>query len=530
MPDRMLYLPSLIGATMAQLFRPLESSYESMIRSSVLEVTRQVMTLTGLPDSTRLVYPGASEAIAVPGSTMNTPSAANPTQKGGKFTIEVIETLKETNILTTPVYFEDAVAVFLDKALDIVIKPVYTQIEIELKVDARFEDRTSAKQWAHDVRMHSSVLRAENMHEVTYGWHIPKVMLVILYQIYRCRESVAPYGETLKEWMDACLSPKVTAIVNQAGKNETITVSETNIGVIGWFDFTGQPDEPQHDKDTGTWTYTFGYKFAFDIPIGAHMRYPLMIHNRVLHEKFRPSKVPYTLRERYYTPGIVKVLLDSVAKRYNPFEMGQVLPGISHPKFDDWLPSQLPSVHTMLFRIMLAVNLAAPTEVLDLSDMGIGYEFDSDLIAYMRRYPQKLTQMGESFIHVHLYAHSLPLGQEFLSVDSDLSVSSSEALSARLPYHLVVSMVHDVSELSRAAREDLMENGVIALKYFAVLAPELPTMDIWPTLTQGGRITRIEFNRIMAYLDEIRSTHYRHVEYSARFVANCIIETRRKED
>lgn len=511
---------------MAQLFRELDEHYSAIIRKSVIGVTRDIMRLTGVSEDTKINYNGNIQAQPHVGSTMGSMVDNNPTGKGALFTVEVTEDLKEETILTTPIYYENAVAVFLDKDIDVLIKPVYTKAEISINISARFTDRASAVAWKHSVRMYSSIMRAENLHEITYNWDIPRVFLVLLYQIYQCRDRIAGYADTLDAWLKAKSSVKITTAVNQAGKHPTLAVTENQMGVIGWFDFIGQPDEPEYDKDKGTYTYQFNYRINLDLPIGAYMRYPLMIHNQVLHEKFRPDNVPYRLREKFHTPGVVKVLLDSMAKQYFPVDYA--LKGLSFPIFDDWLPAQIPVTQNMLLRIMLAIDPDNPTDVIKLDDLGISHHLDPELIAYIANAPEKVLRVGESFLHARLYMNDMPTSQQFLTIDSELNINAVEPLSLRTPHHLLISMLHDFTELSRAARDDLQEYGAVALKYFQILDPTLPSTDIWPTLTQGGRIRKEDFLKIEKHFERRGASHYRHVELSARFVALCTIESHKR--
>jgi hypothetical protein len=502
----------------------LGETHKSVLRPATLSVVKHLMELTGLPLTTPVNYPGAAESVIQSGSALgDDPLVAAPLASRNLVTIDVTEEYPENWALTTAVDTEDNVVVFLDSDLDVLIKPVYTKSEVTISMRAKFEDRPSAEKWHNQFRRATAMLRTTNIHEITYHWGMPDVASILLYQIHKCRERVAGYGDTLEEYMRAKLSAKATTLTNQAGQQALLAVSETQACVIGWFDFTDQPNKAEYSKETGTWEATFDYKFVYDKPISVHMRYPLMIHNQLISADLRSDTLPYELSRKFLTPSVQRVLFDNMV--FNRFPYNHVLNGLSIPKYDEWLPSQQPFTTTMMLRIMLSVG-TPPEDILNLKEMG-SYVLDPLLIAYMEEEAQSNAILGESIVKVTLYAKQMPFSDAYLEITPELDVKAIEPLSLRTPYHLLISIIDDTGTLSRAARDRLMRHGALALKYFTLLDPMLPETIIWPTLTGNGFISNFDFDRIMEYLDQRRSLHYVHGRFAHRLVGNFVIDATR---
>jgi hypothetical protein len=330
----------------------LEESQKAITRPATLSVVQRIMKMTGLPATTPINYPDAGGAVIQAGSALGDKSDTAFIGTRELVTIEVTEDDLDNAALTAAVTEEDNIAVFADHALDVIVKPFYRQVEVNIAMTARFKDRPSADKWRNQFKRATSMMRLANLHEVSYHWDLPPAILIILYQIHACREAVAPYGETLTQWIQPHSDIKLTTLVDQAGRNPQAAVAETQAGIVGWFDFEGQPDASTFNQSAGTWESVFTYKFRYNKPLSVVIRYPLMVHNQVLNPAIRPSELPYELDKIFRTQSVQRVLFDCMQYHRNP--IGHTLQGISIPTIDDWLPASKPGVCPML-RVMLAL-------------------------------------------------------------------------------------------------------------------------------------------------------------------------------
>lgn len=476
----------------------LDESHKSITRPATLGVVQRLLKMTGLPANTPINYPGASGAVQQAGSAIGDVSDAAYISTRDLVTIEVTEDDLENAALTAAVTTEDNIAVFADHTLDVIIKPFYRQVETSINFIARFKDRSSAEKWRNQFKRSTSMMRLANIHEISYHWDLPPTILIILYQIHACREAIAPYGETLQQWLLPHSDIKLTALVDQAGNNALAAIAETQAGVVGWFDFEGQPDSATYNQSTGTWESNFVYKFRYNKPISAVIRYPLMVHNQVLNAAVRPSELPYELDKLFRTESVSRVLFDCML--YHKNQLGHTLPGISIPAIDDWLPRFVHDGYCTILRIMIALDPNNLKLVMNLEhELGV-YSFNALLLQYMKDDPTVLQTIGESIVNVNVHGGWNQLSADQFTIAPDLSISAINDLSLRTPYHVHVTLLVDVWKLSASARARLQNYGALFLAYAAILDPTLVGSSIWPTLTANGFITTFDFNRLMERL------------------------------
>lgn len=488
--------------------------HESVTRPIVKDILTSIIKLTNLPTKTRIVYLGATGKAAHQGSMLTEDPDVILTRNlfptDGRVLVEVTEEYLEEAALTTAVDYPENVVVFRDDLLDISVTPVYAKTQLTLTIRQRFPDQNAADRWLSSIRRHVNIMRVENIHKVTYHYSIPDEFLIILYNIHGYRERVAGYGEDLKTWMQKCYSHKVTTLLNQNGAKALLSVAESQTGIIGWFDFTFVPTKAEMDRETGAWEASFTYNIVYDKATDCVMRYPLMVHNQLLNSKFRPDSVPFTPEKELTTPSFSRVLFDAGTWGYpGP---GYAIPGISIPKYDDWLPLQDPPFTSCLLRIMIQLDPTNLRDVISLRELG-NYKIDGDILDFLALRPADMLILGESFIKVTLFRNRLPIAENLVTIDSDLHIESTEDLSLRTQYHVHVALLHDLSILSDRAREHLRMHADVCIKLLKILDSTLEEKGLLPAIIGDNYIARRDLDRVIDHLEEHFLKYRNHQRY-----------------
>lgn len=457
-----------------------------------MDITRQLFELTGISDSTQILYPGDTARAKQPGSAVDgnstDPSFSSATTPfTSRMFVEVEEVEQADRLLATAVFGGENLPVFRDDRVETIIAPVYSTQEMVINFRYRAQDKTMGLRWRDEIRGKTPQLREQFLHDITYHYNLPPEYMVILEEIHRMREAVAPYGETFEQWFGMYSSQRVGQITTMAGSQPSWTVAETQTRVIGYFDFEGVPEKGEKDSEGDTWIISFAYKFRYDKPVGAAMSYPLMVHNQLI--KYRPDQP--------------ENLLDAKLRSYSQsglnfrfFEQGNKLLGISNgvaiPSFDEFIPSSVPLNTTRVFTALTSVSTdpaADPLVLFNLGDLGSQVSLDPAVLAFLQGEVPYLTKLYASPFLVSLYRDTNLLPATKLTVDASLNVRSTEPLDLRHYYHVRFGLLDDLSLLTADAQARLRKNADVLGLIFVAQGAE---MCVPPTLA-ANYVTKTSF-------------------------------------
>jgi len=441
---------------MPNLSLPVQETEQSILRPSVFDIVRQVKAITKLPADTPILYPGGSQNMQQPGSAVST-DQGNRTQfsAAGSVMIEVDEQNTPGSFVTTSVASAEHLPIFLDDKIGVVIKPVYASTDITLNIKFYSKSKTTAERWRSDMVMKTSMMRDANLHQVSYHYLIPAQYLEILKEIHRAREALAGYGQDFPTYLLAHSTRRLTELSNQSGEKTAIGVSETQMRIVGYFDYSEFPDNPEKDDDSGTWMTGFAYKFKFDKAIGCNMRYPVMVHNHVLGENFRPTDKAYDLDDHQKSFSLS-------GKNFNYFEAALQIDhyvntkaNLVIPSFDEFIPTSIPIGTVSIFSALCQISEQDKRSLLNFNELG-DVHVDSDILHFMKEseYPY-LTEPYQSILHVSLYRSMHLSNYDAVEVDAALDVRSNVDLSLRVNHRVRFSVVANLALLDKAALDRL---------------------------------------------------------------------------
>ena len=426
----------------------------AVIRPAILDITKQIQELTGIPKDSRILYVGEIGASYQKGSTLSdSPNERDRTglSFGNQVSIEIDNDYNEANVNSTAVRQPEHIPVFNDDKLGILIKPVYSKNDFTITFKYRSESETAGLRWRDSIRMHISMMRDINLHTVKYHFMIPPEYIYILKELHRLRENVAGYNEDFDTYLAAHATTKFTAISNQSGSHVRLAIADTQMRIEGLFDFQIAPAKGERDDRNGSaWTTSFTYKVSFDVPIASNMEYPIMIHNQLLEYPYLDYEESYDLDKHNkswtqslgYLSGFEATNeLDKVIKRSTVVRV---------PHFDAFVPTSSVFASQPVLSALCNVDTATPRLLLNLKELGdVGIDTDV-LEMFSEEYPY-LTKPYKSIFHLSLFKWSALSSDKHISVDSALNVICSEDLSLRDNHRVVLSMITDISLLDKPA-------------------------------------------------------------------------------
>ena len=434
---------------MPSIFLPLPEVDKSITRPVVFDVVRQVMEITQIPSDVPITYLGEGESAAQQSSKIAGDQLAGNTVLSGNslLTIEIADLYDENYVSTTAIAQTEHPPVILDNNLGVMIRPIYSNNEIEITFKYRCRSRTHALRWRDDIRMRTSHMRDINLHEGVYHYSLPTPFMTIMKEIHELRENVAGYGEDFDSYLHTCATTKMTEVSNLAGKAKTFAFAESQVRIQGLFGFQIAPQEITKGNEAGQWVCEFTYKFNFSKPLGMHMQYPVMIHNQLLDMRFIPQPA-------FNDDSTDKSFSHSLSA-LNHFEVPTVqsryhnhYTPIKYPEHDEFIPDNAPPDMLGVASALCQVDPTDDKYLLDLTDM----ELDDEIAEFMKKveYPY-LTKPYKSIFHVSLYRWQHLTSDRNIFVDNNLRVKSSNPLSLRTNHRVRLSMVNDIECLDTEA-------------------------------------------------------------------------------
>lgn len=447
--------------------------YENASRPICIEVARAILKATRAPSNARVVYPDHMGAIAQKGSTVDSDQnddSVNFTNSSEAIYIEMEERPIEDRVLSTAVTQQEHALVFHDPALGIRVKPVYTPTEVTVNFRLRFKDKTAADRWVNGIKTAYSAGRVENLHEVSYHYGVPPEILYILVELHQLRENVAPYNETLEKWFRDHMTTRAVTLTNLSGNldHASLVIAETQIRVLGWFDFTYIPEKGEKADDGGTWTCGFDYRFQYDKVTDCVIEYPLMVHNQIIPEKIRAEYMPYRPEDRLAYVSYSRFAFNR-ADSYKPFSLSS-LDGFSIPEFDDWVPARVIAKTTSICRVMVEVAESDPRDVLNLGQLG-DWELNPIILDFLKGEAPYLGIFGKSVFHIGMFIGQYPKQDVPVVVDADLNVRTQYDMSLRDINHMRLSFVFDWTALDKPALDRLRRHPEVVRLLLGALLP-----------------------------------------------------------
>ncbi|QNR51704.1 hypothetical protein Xoosp14_13 [Xanthomonas phage Xoo-sp14] len=507
----------------------IDETYDSISRPVVYDVVRQIQKLTGAPIGTTIQYIGMSGASYMNGSTLTPPEEFNTFSHANKMRVEVVEDVDERSFLTMNTHQKNAIAVFSDQALGVLVYPIYSATMARINFQFRAENATVAERFRNDLRMRTGKGRMENLHVVDYSYSFPKEFQYILSRIYDLREEQGGYGQEFDEYLEEHGSNKLTVVTNQVGQQPRLVIAEQQIQVQGWFEFSALPDHPTKDGEASAVQFDFSYVFQYDKVTGAHIEYPMVVHNQVIPEDIRPAHGEgiYSPDQHYRAQSFDTLALEQFSKLFRP--PGCCLDGVVLPYFDDWMPKRVPTGTSSIITLMIAASPNSDRNLGNLYHLG-DWKLDDDLMAFLIAERKYISVLGKSVVHMALFEGNMPLTDGAVSLAEDGCAIKRLEIDMRKVYHLRLSMLNHLQRISTEDWNRMRKHGKALVKLLTQIQCGFANGAWIPELLPNGSVAMRDIEIIVKRVQMQRGNYFNGVEHVMLTVGNYTLVTWRKED
>lgn len=477
---------------------------QSTLRPVVMDIIRQIMEITRIPTETSILFPDDINKTHQPGSAVSE-EARNRTifPSNDKVQIDVEEQYDETSILSTAVARPEHLPIFTDDEIGVMVKPVYSKTNVAITFRYKSNSKIGVNRWRDDIRTRTSTGRDINLHKGTYSYAIPIEIMIILKEIHRLRELQAGYDESFELYILNKFTTRFTELTNQGGTYVQPAIAETQMRIVGMFDFSYAPEKIENAEDSEGWIGAFSYRFSFDKAVACNLRYPAMIHNQTLSKKYRPSEEAYDIDKHMQS---FSLSMDAFAFFEAQQQLGLVIDpkaGMTLPWYDEFQPNSIPSGSVSIFSALCQILPDNLREICDLKDLGtVG--IDADILKFMMEseYPF-LAKPYKSILNVSLYKSMRLQKYDQITVDNQLMVRSTADLSLRTSHRIRFSIIADWQLLDKAALDRLRLYPEALVKVISAVNDALRNNTGFKDLPIG-RITRDTLYGYLSGSDQIR--------------------------
>lgn len=484
----------------------------TVTRPVVMDVIRQLMKKTGINLNTaNILYPNELGQAIQPGSTVTHGEDDQKFPGTERVSVEVTENSYQNGTLAMAVMRSEQPFIFRDDRLNVWMRPAMSQTEVEIAFRYRAENKTQAQQWRDEMRVRMASGAPQLMHDVTYSWHIPPEYIPLLQEIHRLRELVAPYNENWETFFTNNLSQRVKKVVSQSGTGGSdLAVAETQMGIVGMFDFDTEPSKGEGSESNPTWTISFSYKFNYDKPVSCILNYPLMVHNQLLGKAFRPSVDDQPYHHGKHQKRWPKSL-EALDATSTTAKLLSISNGISLPAFDEFIPASVPNNSLRIMTAMCQIDTTLDdVKYLMCLDEQLSHDFilHEDIRAYLKAEYEFANKQNLSAFLISLYLNENLQGPYIdpdtrvqspaLHMDEDLNIFMTNTPNLRQMHHVRLGLIDDFTRMPQAAQDRLREHG----RAFRLMLQALGEK-IMPAFvgTTGQYVSRQEYRAAMDRLN-----------------------------
>lgn len=473
---------------------------QAVARPITLDVIHQVEEITKIRQDTEIFFPGDIQAMHQSGSTIDSADRGPRLGNDRRLYVEVEESINQDYLQNTATSPFEAMPVFRDEKLDIVMSPEYSVTDVTINFKFRTQSKTEAQRWYNDMRLRVSQMRDINIHTLTYHFLLPAPYIELLYEIYQKREAVAGYGQRFEEYVTSYATDRLTVMGDLVNKDTRLAISERQTEVLGKFGFDSTPDKPERDDSLGVWTISFPYTFTYEKPIACAAKYPPFIHNQMLDKRFVTfvdDALDMDRVKKYYSSSIRRITGFSAEKQVE--QHMSIRPYHRLPSYDDYIMPMRPRGVSAIFTVLCELSSDLKS-LFGLDEIDPLY-IDRDIMKFIleSEYPY-MGRLYTSIFHVGLFRNDHISFADAVSVSNKGYLTSSTPLSLREANRVHFGMVTDLTLLDPKALERLKDYPAAFVKIISSINEVLRDNPGVKDLGNKSTLTNHDIQEVYKYI------------------------------
>lgn len=481
---------------------------ESVFRPLVSDLTKQLQDLTNLSIIEDIRFLNYNNAVQTFDSAVTDPKARYASFSGQRrIWVEAEEDYNLEGWSSSVINRDEHFPLFADLKLGVIITPIIVPSNVTVKLKFTTNSRDEARRWRDDIAMRLAVLRDGYQHTLTFNINLPPAIWNLVSDIWTARENIKGYNQPLDEYIKTHSDSDLTIVSNAAGKQKTFAFRRRMARINGRFDISPLPEKPTYDDSGGIWECSISYKITYDRPLGCRIKYPIIIHNQFLADKY----IVDTNKDQNMNDKHKKLSLSMSA--FSNFE-SYYLNGynckqdafIQIPSIDDYVYKVTPKGTATILLGLLKIEKEEPHTLLNLNELGDAI-IDSDILDFIKEGEhQWLDKPYESFFGLQLYRGDDLVKAGTIKCDTNLNVYPTENLDLRATYRVRFCIVADPTFLTIKAFERLRKYPKVLVKVISAINDVIRYNVDFQNLIKQKYIYEWQFSKLWFILNGIGSS------------------------
>lgn len=373
----------------------------------------------------------------------------------------ITEEYNEDDLTTTAVHQVSAFPIFEDRDINVFVFPIYVKSDVNIEFSYFTPSKAEANRIRDDIRIRLSQSRNIGLHDIEYTILVPEIVEEFVADVHALKNRLVP--QTLEDYFRSHSTKRMHLITDTANKENTrVGIYEKQVRIVGLFDFSSMPEKVEADNENGNYRVSFTYKLSFDVPRAIGMRYPVMVCNKLLPQK--------------YFKFIEEAKINSIEERKRNLGYTQSLHALSHfeahrqlenridisypiniPAFDDFNLRQGHKGYAIITSFLTEVDETDKRTLLNLKEIDPFYISDKLVKFLTDGEYQYIDKPYMSFLYVGIHQDETYF-DSYTDIDGALNVRSVNQLSLLKPVRVTLSMILDLTMLDKNAINRLIGN------------------------------------------------------------------------
>ena len=356
--------------------------YSGVIRPVVFDTARFLIENLRLPEGTEIFIPGDAQTTPMNGGSMNCCSY-EPVKFMADTRLKMTFTEEPwlESAFTTAVKNKYNPPIWEDNDHGIVVRPIRRFVRMNCELEFTAQSKTMVQRITDYMATRVSSMMTEYTLSLEYSYLYPdNLMLLLMHAHQLIEKSAKPTNKPFQEFFAKYRSQPTTVLEKILGGAPRVAVLEKQEEVLGWFDFTDTP-APATRNDDGSYTLSMNFMFHYERPVQLDARWPLLIHNQLISESFRPQTRYHSFYEKMRRVSSLKDAMD----HFRHTGTRAIPPYIQLPEADDWMAPTSNLNEIFFINALIMINGTANEELVDLKNLS-SFRLSDELIEYIEAF------------------------------------------------------------------------------------------------------------------------------------------------
>lgn len=476
---------------MPRAYLNLDEVYETIHRPVVLEITKQMIRQAGFDrdKDLRVSFRGdldvSKEALSISG---NLNSGTDRYGSEEKLSINVVEkdvvgtNQHERSVRGQPL-------ILLDPLTKTYAHCVYSEKEVEILFRYRSDSRNELESIRSNLSSMFSNRKEVIAHEINYDIQIPKMLVVIMTEIFKLRETYKPTNMEVGKYITNCFRVKPTIFSDLKGENKTLGYKEKQSNIQGNFDIQEIP-KPEHVELGVQYTLEFSYVFRYSKPRSMFLKYPFVINSKILDKRFYDTEPKYDYIKINGERSSFTKQEDSF--RFSPKAWHERRDGIVEPNYDDEPLLKTPRGYKLISRDLMLME-EGDRHVFNIKDVMSDYEVSDFVYQTLLSEKERSFKAYSSYFLFVVSSDESAMSETQFIMDDHGDVYSKDELDISKTYRIYFYILEDYSLLSRFDVDRICNKPDVTLGMLDMVDPTLNERKLLPRVIGNKKLVTAEF-------------------------------------